>query len=176
MIRYFIFSLIFLPFYSISQNSLNLSLSGSYTYDAGVECNDIWGYVDSFGNEYALVGLTNGFSVVNLSSPSNPTEEFFIPGAQSIWRDIKVWNNYAYVTCDQGSDGLLIVDLNDMTGNTYVFISTDQNGQNMFTRAHNLYIDEFGKAYIFGGNVGTVGVLILDVTNVDISNNVKPTI
>ena len=177
MIRYFIFSLIFLPFYSISQNSLNLSLSGSYTYDAGVECNDIWGYVDSFGNEYALVGLTNGFSVVNLSSPSNPTEEFFIPGAQSIWRDIKVWNNYAYVTCDQGSDGLLIVDLNDMTGNTYVFISTDQNGQNMFTRAHNLYIDEFGKAYIFGGNVSPVGgALILDVTNVDINNNVKPTI
>ena len=139
-----------------AQNSMNMGIVGSYTF-SNTECSDIWGYVDSAGTEYALVGLKNGFSVIDLSSPSNPVQNFFIPGAQSTWRDIKVWNHYAFITCDQGSDGLLIVDLNDMSGNSYVYTTIDINGQNMFTHAHNIYIDEFGKAYIFGGGVGTVG-------------------
>ena len=85
-----------------SQSSSNISLVGSLDYP-GTEGNDVWGYVDSTGTEYALVGLQNGFSVVNLSDPSNPVESFFISGAQSTWRDIKVWNHYAYVTTDEGS-------------------------------------------------------------------------
>jgi choice-of-anchor B domain-containing protein len=160
---------------SFAQSIWNMNLVGSYEY-SGAEGNDIWAYVDSNGTEYALVGLTTGFSVVNLSNPAVPVEEFQIPGANSIWRDIKVWENYAYVVADQGQDGLLIVDLNDMSGNTYAFSLVDDNGNSMFTHAHNIYIDEFGKAYIFGGDVGTIGgALILDVTATDLSNNVLPT-
>ena len=165
-----------------SQSSSNISLVGSLDY-LGTEGNDVWGYVDSTGTEYALVGMQNGFSVVNLSFPSNPTESFFIPGAQSIWRDIKVWGHYAYVTTDEGFDGLLIVDLNDMTGGTYLYTNNDNSGNFMFSQAHNIYIDEFGKAYIFGGNIGGnsqdyAGALILDVTNVSLEqgNIVLPSI
>ncbi len=155
-----------------SQSSNNISLVGSLDYP-GTEGNDVWGYVDSTGTEYALVGMQNGFSVVNLSVPSNPTESFFIPGVQSTWRDIKVWGNYAYVTCDEGSDGLLIVDLKDMTGSTYLYTNNDNSGNFMFSKAHNIYIDEFGKAYVFGGNVGgnsqdNAGALILNVTDVSL--------
>ena len=165
-----------------SQSSSNISLIGSLDYP-GTEGNDVWGFVDSTGTEYALVGMQNGFSVVNLSLPSNPTESFFIPGVQSTWRDIKVWGHYAYVTTDEGSDGLLIVDLNDMTGNTYLYTNNDNSGNFMFSKAHNIYIDEFGKAYIFGGDVGgnsqdNAGALILDVTEVslDQGNIVLPKI
>ena len=165
-----------------SQSSSNISLVGSLDYP-GTEGNDVWGYVDSTGTEYALVGMQNGFSVVNLSDPSNPTESFFIPGTQSTWRDIKVWDHYAYVTTDEGNDGLLIVDLNDMTGNTYLYTNNDNSGNFMFSKAHNIYIDEFGKAYIFGGDVGgnsqdNAGALILDVTEVslDQGNIVLPKI
>ena len=155
-----------------SQSSSNITLVGSLDYP-GTEGNDVWGYVDSTGIEYALVGMQNGFSVVNLSDPSNPMESFFIAGAQSIWRDIKVWDHYAFVTADEGVDGLLIVDLDDMTGNTYQFSNTDESGNFMFSHAHNIYIDEFGKAYIFGGDIGNnsqdnAGALILDVTNVSL--------
>ena len=155
-----------------SQSSSNISLVGSLDYP-GTEGNDVWGYVDSSGTEYALVGMQNGFSVVNLSVPSNPTESFFIEGVQSTWRDIKVWDHFAYVTADEGSDGLLIVDLNDMTGGTYLYTNNDNSGNFMFSQAHNIYIDEFGKAYIFGGNVGgnlqeNAGALILDVTDVSL--------
>ena len=165
--------------FASAQNSLNIGLVGSYSYPNS-QGSDIWAYVDQAGIEYALVGLNNGFSVVDLSNPSNPIENFFISGQQSSWRDIKVWNNYAFITCDQGcTNGLLIVDLNDMSGNTFVYTTIDQNGQNMFSRAHNIYIDEYGKAYIFGGDVGSQGgALILDVTSVDLTpgNVILPTI
>lgn len=175
MLRFFI-PLFLFPLILSAQSSLNMGVVGSYNYTNN-ECSDIWGYVDPSGTEYALVGLLDGLSVVDLSTPSNPIQNFFIPGAQSMWRDIKVWNNYAFVTCDQGSDGLLIVDLNDMTGSTHVYTTIDNNGDNMFSQAHNIYIDEYGKAYIFGGNVGTVGgALILDVTTTDLSNNILPSI
>ena len=170
--HFLLFTLFLLSIQLYSQSSDNLNLLGSLNYP-GTECNDIWGYVDSSGREYALVGLQNGFSVVDISDPTNPTESFFIAGAQSIWRDIKVWNNYAFVTADQGSGGLLIVNLNDLSGNTYVNTTIDNNGSYMFTHAHNIYIDETGKAYIFGGDItpdqNTSGALILDVTDVSIT-------
>lgn len=177
--------LLFVAVFSLSSNSQssdNLSLVGSLEYP-GVLGNDIWGYVDDSGREYALMGLFNGFSVVDLSNPSNPTESFFVGGPNSIWRDIKVWDHYAFVTADQGSNGLLIVDLDDLTGNTFVYTTLDSEGSFICEQAHNIYIDENGKAYLFGGDIGgnstnTAGAIILDVTSVslEIGNVVLPTV
>ena len=70
-----------------------------------------------------------------------------------------------------------------MTGGTYTFSQNDINGNFMFSKAHNIYIDEFGKAFIFGGDVGgnsqnNAGALILDVNDVslDPGNIVLPKI
>ena len=74
------------------QSNHNLSLVGSYNWDgAGYdsEGSDIWGWIDpSTGVEYALVGLNEGFSVIDLSTPQSPTEIFFIPDVDDTWRDI----------------------------------------------------------------------------------------
>lgn len=171
---------LFLPLFFFAQSSDNLNLVGSIEFNA--EGNDVWGYVDDTGREFALVGLTTGFSVVDLANPSTPTELFFIPGDFSTWRDVKVWDHYAYVTTDEGNDGLLIVDLNDLSGNTFTYTLNDNNGDFMFERAHNIYIDEFGKAYVFGGNINAAnpfetesGALILDVTQVNLEQGVLPT-
>ena len=152
---------ILLPILTYSQNSHNLALIGSYNWSAASydsEGSDIWGWVNpNTGIEYALVGLNSGFSVVDLSSPQNPTESFFISGVNTTWRDIKTWGNYAYVI-NEGGNGLLIVDLTDLTGQTYV------NHTNHFNTAHNIYIDENGVAYIFGSDIGNGGAIFLDVT------------
>ena len=158
---------ILIPFFMFSQNSMNMSLLGTYDYPT-TEGNDIWGWVDANGDEYALVGLRNGFSVVNVSNPSSPLEEFFISDLNSTWRDVKTWGNYAYVTTEADA-GLLIVDLTDMTGNTYTHITQFTNnsgGSVSFTSAHDIYIDENGIAYIFGaGGPGFQpnGAIFLDV-------------
>ena len=97
---------------------LNVFYVGQYNYNTNL--SDSWGYTDNLGNEYAIIGLVNGVSILDLSTPSNPVEVGFAPGAQSVWRDIKVWGEFAYITCDQGNDGLMIIDMSNLpNGITY---------------------------------------------------------
>ena len=127
------------------------------------ELSDIWGYSDSDLNEYALIGAFDGFSVVNVTDPSNLVEVFFEPGVSSIWRDIKTWGTHAYVSTE-GGDGILIVDLSPLPG-PVTNVSYYTGSQNSFTTVHNLYIDETGKLYIFGANNGQGGAIICDLNN-----------
>ena len=165
-----LFTFLLAPVLLVGQYSYNMTLLGSYQWPT-TEGNDIWGWFDPITeDEYALVGLVDGFSCVNVSNPSNPIEEFYIPDLNSTWRDVKTWQNYAYVTTEADA-GLLIVDLNDMTGNTNWHVSQFTNPSTgasvTFTAAHNLYIDENGICYIFGAsnNNGTCpnGAIFLDV-------------
>lgn len=125
--------------------------------------NDIWGYTDELGNEYAIVGGTKGTSVVDISDPANPVEVFFEPGLESVWRDIKTVGDYAYVTTE-ALNGLLIIDLSPLPGSAALTTSyyTGPSGQ-QWQSAHNLYADDNGYAYIFGANRGNGGAIILDV-------------
>ncbi|HJN63113.1 MAG TPA: choice-of-anchor B family protein, partial [Flavobacteriales bacterium] len=159
-----------IPLFSNSQNSMNLALMGTFEWP-NTEGSDIWGWVDANGNEYALVGLNDGFSVVDVTNGINPVEMFYIPDINSTWRDIKTWGDYAYVTTESDT-GLLIVDLTDMTGNTYwhisVFTNPNTGASVEFTAAHNIYMDENGIAYIFGASSNTGsnpsdGAIFLDV-------------
>ena len=146
---------------------LNIDSLGRIDYNVlhGCQLNDIWGYVDENGNEYGLVGATEGTSVVDLTNPSNPTEIFWEPGMSSIWRDLKTWGDYAFVTTE-ALNGLLIIDLSPLPASTaltttYYFGPSGSEWQ----AAHNLYIDSSGYVYIFGANRGNGGVIILDVAN-----------
>ena len=42
------------------------------------DLNDIWGWVDSAGNEYAIVGTNEGTSIFDLSNSSFPHEVLFV--------------------------------------------------------------------------------------------------
>ena len=159
---------LFFPFFVFSQSSWNMNLLGTYDYPT-TQGNDIWGWVDANGNEFALVGLRSGVSCVDVTNPTNPVEMFFIADLNSTWRDIKTWGHYAYVTTEANA-GLLIIDLNDMSGNTNWhrtnFTNPTTGTSLSFTSAHNIYIDENGIAYIFGaGGAGpqSNGAIFLDV-------------
>mgnify|MGYP001967467801 FL=1 len=159
------------PITIIAQNSYNLTLVADFEWFS-TEGSDIWGWVDPLdGSEYALVCLQDGFACINVSSASNPILEFEISDLNSTWRDVKTWGNYAYVTTEADA-GLLIVDLTDMTGNTYWHLTSFNNPSSgltvEFTAAHNLYIDEKGICYIFGashnsGGNPSDGAIFLDV-------------
>ncbi len=140
---------------------LNMTYVGNLTYD--IRVSDIWGYAAPNGDEYALVGLNTGVSVVSLSDPANPTEVSFLPGANSNWRDIKTWDQYAYVTNETGN-GLMVIDLTDPNNATSTDYEDLGNGD-ILTNLHNLYIDEFGYIYLAGGSndVNSGGAIILDV-------------
>ena len=139
---------------------LNMEFRSSIAYTQ--EANDIWGYVDGNQREYALVGLNMGVSIIDVTFPDNPVELGIAEGPGSTWRDIKTWGTYAYVTVDRldaNNDvgpGVLVIDLSGLpspiTSDDYYYIKpTLPNGQEI-TVCHNIYIDEFGFAYITGCN------------------------
>ena len=127
------------------------------------DLNDVWGYVDELGNEYAIVGTSKGTSIVDVTDPSNPFEVFWIAGTESIWRDPSVRGDYAYVTTE-ASDGLLIIDLSPLplSNNLPTTTYTGPSGS-PWQSAHTCFVDENGFAYIFGSNRGNGGAIILDV-------------
>jgi hypothetical protein len=66
----------------------NMTLRSQLSYP-GKQLSNIGGYVDSLGNEYALVGHSEGLSIVNVQDPDNPFIVQEIPGPNSIWREVK---------------------------------------------------------------------------------------
>jgi len=163
----FLFFLFFsLNTFVAQTNSLNVQQFAHMPISSFVvpsELNDIWGWVDSSGNEYAIVGMNDGTSIIDLSDPLSPQEVLFVPGMNSIWRDIKTYGNYAYVTTE-AMNGLLIIDLSNLpdSANTNTYLYTGPSNA-QWQRAHNIYIDERGYAYIFGANRGSGGAIILDL-------------
>lgn len=125
-------------------------------------CNDIWAYEDELNNEYALVGTENGVSIVDVTIPGDAIEVEWIDGLYSVWRDIKVFGDYAYVTTE-ADEGLLIIDLSPLPAVTDLPTShySGPVGSEWLS-AHNIYQDN-GIVYIFGAGRGNGGVIMLDV-------------
>ena len=144
---------------------LNMSLLGQLPYSGKGNTSDIWGYVDEMGNEYALVGLETGVSIVDVTNPSSPNEVFWTSGISTIWRDLKTYNDKVYVTNDYGGNGLKIIDLAPLPGNTNLTVTNYTGSTYPFQTAHNLYIDENGYCYLFGAKNGGVdiGTVILNL-------------
>ena len=148
--------LLLLTGFSYGQSIKNMTLVGHLSYTD--QLNDVWAYVDSAGNEYAIVGANNSTSIVSLATPSSPVELFNIPGASSIWRDMKIYGNYAYVT-NETANGLLIIDMSGLPG-SIAWKDTVIAGLNT---AHNIWIAD-GKAYVVGADIDFGGITIFDLT------------
>ena len=105
----------------------------------------------------------NGVSIVSLADSANPVQLHFIPGPSSIWRDIKTWAGYAYVT-NETSNGVAVIDLNGLPEEIDHFDWTPNiDGLGTLSSCHNIYIDEFGYAYLSGCNLNAGGLLYIDV-------------
>ena len=163
--RFFLFLFLFLPIYLFSQFDFNLEKVSNLNYTQN--CNDIWAWVAPDGTEYAILGTVTGTAIISLSDPENPQEVLFIPGANSTWRDMKHWGDFVYVTADVGSDGLLVIDMSGAPDSiTWYFwkpLITANNASDTLRRCHNLYIDEYGYAYLAGCNLNRGGPLFIDV-------------
>lgn len=106
----------------------------------GIRYNGIWGWDDGVGNEYALIGATNGVHIVNVTNPTAPVLADFVPGRRSgcIWREIKTYDHYAYFISDDASpNSFQIVDLQYLPDS----VSVVYDGTGIFERAHTLFVD-----------------------------------
>lgn len=151
-----LFALAFFPAHAqVAQK--NLSLLSNEVWPTSL--NDIWGYADQNGREYALVGTGVGPSIVDVTDPVNPVQlEWFIR-PYSLWWDIKTFDDYAYA-CNETGGGIIIMDLRGLPDTTVV---KDTIFAGVET-AHNLWVDDAGFLYICGGNKSD-GLLILDLND-----------
>ncbi|MEM8681716.1 MAG: choice-of-anchor B family protein, partial [Planctomycetota bacterium] len=134
--------------------------------------SDLWGWTDpETDRDYALFGRSNGTSFVDVTDPVNPVYLGDLPTATgtTVWRDIKVYNDHAFIVSDQnGPHGMQVFDLTRLRGlaapMTFAADTTwDPLG---FRSAHNIVINEdSGYAYIVGSTVAAGGLYMVDISN-----------
>ena len=134
--------------------------------------NDIWGWTDpETDKEYAIMGRRNGTAFVEITHPENPVYlgnlPTHVPNTSNIWRDIKVYQNHAYIVSEQVGHGMQIFDLRQLRTVISPSVTFTETAHfNGFSRAHNLVINEAsGYGYAVGGESCNGGLYIMDLSS-----------
>ncbi len=160
---------------------LNMELLGRLPLDeigggqANVLGSDCWGWTDPLnGTEYAICGLTNGTSFIDISDPADPKYlgKLLTQTGNAAWRDMKVYQDHVFVVSDGNDDhGMQVFDLTQLR-------TADRNNPVTFSNtawydgdtgsAHNIAINEdTGFAYIVGSDHPDAagGLQVVDISN-----------
>lgn len=130
--------------------------------ERGVWVNDVWGWTDrETGKNYALVARRDGASFVDVTNASAPRLVGNLPrtpgSPPSVWRDIKVIGDHAYIVSDgAGAHGIQVFDLTRLrsVGNSPVEFEADSHYDQIHS-AHNIVADTAaGFLYVVGANSG----------------------
>tara|TARA_B100000497_G_C7674099_1_gene407067 strand:+ start:627 stop:1991 length:1365 start_codon:yes stop_codon:yes gene_type:complete len=127
----------------------------------GVYYNDIWGYTDENGKEYAIVGTAEYTLFIEVTDPDNPTEVTRIASGQSCtWRDYKTFGHYAYGVADNCNAGLEIFDLSNLPSS----VTKVYDSRTLIDDAHNIFIDTAtARLYVCGINHVSNDLSVLDL-------------
>ncbi len=145
-----------------------------------VEANDIWGWTDpQTGKEYAVFGCNDRTTFIDISTPVAPVliGSLLTHTTPSLWRDMKVHADHAFIVSEAGGHGMQVFDLNqlrDVTNPPVIFDATahlDDLGNGVsLSNSHNIVVNEgSGFAYTVGSNTCSGGL-----TSIDISDPANP--
>ncbi len=161
---------------------------------ASTLANDITSYVSPVGEEYAIIGLEKGIGFVRITNPATPIIVAVMPGLDegggadthdangdsghpakqgSIWRDMKVFGEYAYaVTEAANGKGLQVFDLRQIDIGIITDVTpTTQIGPNTsHTLSANsatgyLYLSGSSNTNGFSSSGGLVAINVNDPLN-----------
>lgn len=132
--------------------------------------NDIWGWThEESGREFALIGKNNGTAFVEITDPANPVYLGSLPThtTNSLWRDIKVFANYAFIVSEAPGHGMQIFDLLRLVNLADIPSDFTQDAHYaLFGRAHNIVInEETGFAFGVGSDTFAGGFHIVDIND-----------
>ena len=130
----------------------NMQLLSSLPY--GQNCSDITGFYQD-GREFAVIGLQNATSFVDISDPYNPFEVGRIDGSNSIWRDLKYWDRHVYIGTE-ANDGVKVVSVDNL--DNPLLVNTIEDVDN----SHNIHVDNAGFLYIVGADEYDVWIYSLE--------------
>ena len=147
----------------LAAQNINTSFRSKITYPGQTLAN-IWGY-ESRGHEYALVGGQLGLIIIDITNPDVPQQIVQIPGPNNLWKEIKTYKHYAYIT-SEGGQGIQVVDLTGLPSPVLQshFYTGDGAILGQLNTIHALHIDETkGFLYAWGGDLFGGGAKIFDL-------------
>lgn len=151
--------LIAICFTQVKAQNFNIQIRDSLAYSG--HTSNIGGIAIN-GAEYALVGWADGLSIVDVTNPDSIYEVINVPGLNSQWREVKTFNNYAYVTTEAGN-GLQIINLSYLPDSApYTAYTGDGTIAGQLSTIHALHIDG-GYVYLFGSNLFGGAAVICDL-------------
>lgn len=136
----------------------------------GQNLNDNWGWIDAeSGREFALIGRSNGTSFVEITDPVNPIYLGNLPThtTEILWRDVKIFNNYAFIVAEAGGHGMQVFDLTQLLEVDGAPLTFEEDAHyDGYGNAHNIVIcEETGYAYGVGTNTASGGLHIVDIND-----------
>jgi choice-of-anchor B domain-containing protein len=134
--------------------------------------NDCWGYVDSSGREYAIIGSNKSthFLDITVSDTIVHIATFDGRNQNTAWRDFKVWNQYAFGVSDGGGGSLQIFDLQYLPDSVIKIYDEDTLGHS----THSLQMWGSNLYMIDNKGVGQTGSYRFPVRVVDVSDPYLP--
>lgn len=154
-------------------NNIDLQARLSFLELGGVSAtrgNDCWGWTDPLTNkEYAIMGCTSHTAFVDISNPTSPVylgKVVSTNNVSSTWRDIKVYNNYAFIVSEAANHGMQVFDLTRLRTVTTPQTFTVDALYSGFGNCHNIAINEAtGYAYCIGSNTFSGGPHVVNIQN-----------
>lgn len=147
------------PAPAAAQTSFNCNLLANEDSLPG-RGSSCWGYVDpGTGSEYAIHGNQFGTAIFNIDTPTEPRMTGFIPGPDSNWREMKVYQKYCYVGTEASGAGMQIIDLTNPEAPS---LATTYFGSGLFT-IHSVTCDTTNARLYLNGTNG--GMRILSLAN-----------
>jgi hypothetical protein len=131
----------------------------------------VWGWTDpANGKEYAIMGLANKASFVDISEPSKPVHVADLPAHSvgSLWREVNVINNHAVIVSESHNHGLQILDLTQLSklSRDRVHILEETAHYGYFGSSHTISVNEkTGYAYALGSDTCDAGAHVVDLRN-----------
>ena len=153
-------------FVVFSQNitNQNITFRSKMTFPGQTLAN-ICGWASN-GREYAICGGSKGTIFVDVTNPDTIAQIVSIPGVNNLWKEIKTYKHFAYVTTE-GGGGLQIIDMSNLPSTNLLHHNYTGNGSiaGQLGKIHSLHIDTLkGFVYLYGATgLANGGAVVLDL-------------
>lgn len=155
---------------SFSQTGYRIKILANlnqHYFTQNISYSALWGYTDSNGREYAILGCYTGTSFVDITDSNNIHEiDFFpspVPGiGGNLWREMKTYSHYAYVVSEAENSNIEIFDLQYLPDSVHYvskFILPQHSSSHSVSQSGSFL-------YMNGCNPElSAGITIVDLTN-----------
>lgn len=156
----------------LAKSGLKTEGSGRPPADPGNKMGSgSWGWTDpTNGREYAIMGLANKTSFVDVTDAEKPVHVADLPAHSvgSLWREVNVINAHAVIVSESHAHGLQILDLTQLSklSRDRVHILEETAHYGHFGSSHTISVNEkTGYAYALGSDTCDAGAHVVDLRN-----------